>query len=125
LSKGCQKVGFPFINKKLPTRAEQFEIELRQRGKLSFILISLSLAGGKIDQKIEMAHITFAQQLVLQHAAQRWRERHRDLERDVVVNESLHHLQKRDISLRDGLEEPVLLEEMLMLGMPNERKMRV
>jgi hypothetical protein len=34
-------------------------------------------------------------------------------------------LQQRNIGLNDPLEQPVLLVELFMLGMPNEGEMRV
>src|SRR5437867_9788598 len=89
------------------------------------IPISFSLAGYEIDQKIEMAHVALAQKLVLQHRAQGRRERHCEFERHVVVHQPLHHLQERDVSLGDRFEEPIFLEKMLVLGMPDERQMRV
>ena len=72
-----------------------------------------------------MADVALAQKLVLQHRAQRRRERHGELERHVVVRESLHHLQERDVSLGDGFEEPIFLEKMFVLRMPNEWQVRV
>ena len=72
-----------------------------------------------------MAHVALAQKLVLQHRAQGRRERHGEFERHIVVHQPLHHLQKRDVRLGDGLEEPIFLEKMLVLGVPNERQVRV
>src|ERR1700746_983195 len=72
-----------------------------------------------------MPDVPLAQKFVLQHRAQRWGERHRELERNVVIREPLHHLQERDVSFGDRLKEPVFLEEMLVLRMPNERQVRV
>src|SRR5947209_1615577 len=89
------------------------------------ISISSLLTPSEIDQKIEMAHVALAQQFVLQHRAQRWRKRRRDLERHVVVHQPLHHLQQRNVSLGDRFEEPVFFEKMFVLGMPDERQMRV
>ena len=72
-----------------------------------------------------MADIAFAQEFVLQHRAQRRRQRHRELKPNVVVHEPLHHLQQRDVSFGDRLEEPVFFEKMLVLRMPNEWQVRV
>ena len=72
-----------------------------------------------------MTHIALAQQFVLQHGAECRRDRHRELERHAIIDQSLHHPKQRNVSLGDGLKEPVFFEEMLMLGMPNEGKMRV
>src|SRR5205085_2349457 len=72
-----------------------------------------------------MSDVALTQKFVLQHRAQRWRERHRELERNVVVHQSLHHLQQRNVSFGDRLEEPVFLEKMFVLRMPDERQMGV
>ena len=89
------------------------------------IEIPLSLAVGQIEQKIEMLNVTISQKLVLQHRAKRRRERHGKLERDVLVHQSLHHAQKRDIRLGDRLEEPIFLKKMLVFRMPDEWEMSV
>ena len=85
-----------------------------------FLLISFLFAGGEVDQLIEMANVALAQQRILQHRAQGWRERHRELERHFVIHQPLHHLQQRNVSLGDRFEEPVFLEEMFVLRMPDE-----
>src|SRR5437660_8254721 len=72
-----------------------------------------------------MPDVALAQKFVLQHRAQRWGERHREFKRNAVVQEPLHHLQQRNISFGDRLEEPVFLEKMLVFGMPNEWQVRV
>ena len=87
--------------------------------------ISFSFARSKIDQKIEVSDVTLAQQLVLKHCAERRRNRHREFERHKIVDESLHHAQQRDVRFGDRLKQPLFLEEMLVLRMTNERKMRV
>src|SRR5207302_11019531 len=87
--------------------------------------VSLSFARGEIDQEIEMPDVTLAQKVILQHRAECRRERHCERESDVVIGQALHHLQQRNVSLSDRFKEPVFLEKMLVLGMPNERQMCV
>jgi hypothetical protein len=125
LPKRGQQIEFPFIDKKASGGGKELKIKLRELRELRLVLVPLSLARRKIDEKIEVAKITFAEQLVLQHRAERWRERHRELERHVVVHEPLHHLQQRDVSLGDRFEEPVFFEKMLVLRMPDEWQVRV
>ena len=72
-----------------------------------------------------MLHVPLAQELILKHDAERRRERHGEFERHAVAHQSLHHPQQRNVALGDRFEEPVFFEEMLMLGMPDERKVRV
>ena len=87
--------------------------------------ISLLLARSKVDQKIQVSDVTLAQQLVLKHCAERRRDRHREFKWHEIVDESLHHVQQRDVRFCDCLKQPLFLEEMLVLRMANERKMRV
>ncbi len=89
------------------------------------IAVSLSLAVGEIKQKIDMSHVTLSQKLILEHCAKRRRERHGEPEGDTFVHQSLHHAQQRNVSLGDRLEEPILLEKMLVFRMPNEWQMSV
>ena len=81
---------------------------------------------GKIDRAVEITNDSDrAASRILQHGAERRRDRHRELERDAVTHEPLHHAKQRNIGFGDRLEEPVFLEKIFVLGMPNERQMRV
>ena len=72
-----------------------------------------------------MAHVAAAQQLVLQHRAERRRDRHRQLERHAIAQQPLHHRDERDVGFGDRFEEPVFLEELVVLRMAHERQVRV
>ena len=87
--------------------------------------VSLSFARGEIDQKIEMPHVALTKQLILQHRAERRRDRDGKLKRHMLINQALHHAQQWDVTLGYRLEEPAFFEEMLMFRMTNEWKMRV
>ncbi len=72
-----------------------------------------------------MSHITLAQKLVLEHGAESRRDRHCEPECHSVVYQSLHHKQQRNVRLGYRLKEPVFFEEMLVLGVSDEGKVRV
>jgi hypothetical protein len=72
-----------------------------------------------------MAHVALAQQLVPHHCAERRRDRHRQLERHMLIDQAPHHAQQWDVTLGHCLEEPVFFEEMLVFRMTNKWKMRV
>ncbi len=72
-----------------------------------------------------MPHVTLAKELILQHRAERRRERHGKLKRHMIIDQALHHAHQRDITFRYCFEEPVFFQKMLVLGMANERQMRV
>ena len=101
------------------------EKKISELAQLRIIAVSLLFACGEIDQKIEMPHVALAKQLVLQHRAERRRDRHGKLNRHMIVYQALHHAQQRDITLRYCFEQPIFLQKMLMFGMANERQMRM
>src|SRR5207244_11099292 len=72
-----------------------------------------------------MPHVTLAKELILQHRAERRRERHGKLKRHMIIDQALHHAHQRDITFRYCFEEPVFFQKMLVVGMANERQMRV
>src|SRR5436189_6149328 len=72
-----------------------------------------------------MSHITLAQKPVLEHGAESRRDRHCEPECHSVVYQSLHHKQQRNVRLGYRLKEPVIIEEMIVLGVSAEGKVRV
>ena len=80
---------------------------------------------GQLDQAFEVAQVTVLQQRVEQHRAKRGRERQREARVHAVAQPAVHDLNQRDVSLGDGLEEPVFLEKLFVLRMAHERQMRV
>lgn len=89
------------------------------------LAISRSFARSKVNQKIQMSDVALAQQLVLKHRAERWRNRHREFKRHTIVDESLHHAQQWDVCFGNRFKQPLFLEEMLVFRMTNEWKMGV
>jgi hypothetical protein len=78
-----------------------------------------------VNQPIEVPNVTLPQELILQHRAECGRDRHGQLERHLVADQPLHHFEQRDVAFGDRLEEPVFLEKLVVLRMPNERQVRV
>ena len=72
-----------------------------------------------------MPRVTVLQQRVQQHRAQRRRKRHRQARLHAVALPAFHHLDQRDVSFGDGLEEPVFLQKLLVFRMADERQVRV
>ena len=106
-----EQIALPNIDKEPAAFAKMIEIELRERAQLFVFPVALEFALRELDQKIDMSHVTLAQKIVLQHRAKRRRDRHRELERDSVAHQPLHHDEQRNVSLADRLEEPVFFEE--------------
>ena len=88
-------------------------------------LVPLAFPRGEVERTIKITDVALAEQFVLKHRAQRRCDRHRELERHLVADEPLHHRDEREVTFRDGLEEPVFLQEILVLRMPNKRQMCV
>lgn len=80
---------------------------------------------GEADRSLEVAQVSLLEQLVAQHRAERGSEGNREFEGDAVVHQPAQHAQERQVGLGDGLEEPILLEKILVLRMPDEREMGV
>src|ERR1700730_2596434 len=86
LSECCEQIAFPFVDKKRTGVLKHFEIEVCKLQKLRILTVTLLFARTEIDQQIQMSHVTLAQKLILKHRAERWCERHRQLERHRVLN---------------------------------------
>ena len=100
-------------------------IKLRKSLESFVSLIAFDFAGSQIDRAVEVTHITLEKQLILQHGAEGRGNRHGQLERHRIARQPLHHADQRQVRFRDGLEEPVFLEKLVVLGMPHEWQMRV
>ncbi len=72
-----------------------------------------------------MAEVSLLEQFVAEHRAERRRERHREMERDSVRRQPAHHAEEREVSFGESFEEPVFLEEIFVLRVPDERQMGV
>ena len=86
---------------------------------------ALDLAAGEVDQPVQVPQVAVLQERIGHHREERRRERHRDAEVDALLLEPVEHLDERDVRLGDRLVEPVLLEEVLVLGMPHVGEVRV
>jgi hypothetical protein len=125
LPEPTEEIAFAIFNKKAPRFGEKIEIELAEFAQSHVIPVALSLPRREVNQKIDMFDVSLLQKLVLQHRAERGRDGHAELERHGIVDQPLHHLEQRDVSLGDRLEQPFFLEKMFLLRMPNERQVSV
>ena len=124
LTKGGDKIPLPRLEE-LQRLSEVFAVILGKIAQLRVLAIALHLTLRQLDEACEVAHVAASEQLVLQHRAKRRRDGHCELEGHAVAQEPLHHAQERNVGLGDGFEEPVFLEELRVLRMPNEGEMRV
>jgi hypothetical protein len=72
-----------------------------------------------------MALVAILEKRVGEHLAQRRRQPEGHPEVNALFDELLEDDEKRDVRLADCLEEPVLFEELRILGVPYERQVGV
>ena len=80
------------------------------------------LAVAEVDLAVELRGVPLEEQRVAHHAQERRGDRQRHPEVDVVPPHRLEGVEQRDVGLGHRLEEPLLLEEVLVLGMAHERQ---
>ena len=85
----------------------------------------LDLAIPQLHEAIELARVAVEQEGIAHHGRQRRRERERQSEVDAVPLEALEDVDEGDVRLGHRLEEPLFLEEVLVLGMTDVRQVRV
>ncbi len=85
----------------------------------------LHLAPRQLDQAVEVAVVPADQQLVGHHRDERRRQRHGQPVVDAVLQQAVEDADDRDVGLGERLEEPVLLEERRVLGVPDVREVGV
>ncbi|GEM_PF-1197403 len=73
----------------------------------------------------EVALAAILQKRVLQHRAERGRQRQRQARGQPIPPPALQKPQQREIGFRDGLEQPVFLQELRVLRVPDERQVRM
>ncbi len=72
-----------------------------------------------------MPRVTFAQQRVAQHGAERGREREGEARFQTVAQPAVEDLEQRQIGFGDALKEPAFLQKLFMLRMPHKGQVRV
>ena len=83
------------------------------------------LPARQLHELVEVATVPADQQLVGHHRDERRRQRHREPVLDAVAHEAVEHPQQGDVGLGEGLEEPVFLEEVGVLGVADVGQVRV
>src|SRR5436309_773112 len=79
----------------------------------------------ELDQAAHMKGVPFAKERILEHREEGRRERNRDSAGCPALRALLQHGKKWKIGFGESFEEPALLERVLVLGMPDIRKVRV
>ena len=77
------------------------------------------------DEVVEVLGVPLLEQIVRQHRDERRRQRDRHAVRYAVRHQPLEDLQQRQVSPGDGLVQPALLHDRRVLGVADEREVRV
>ncbi len=101
------------------------EIEPGEFVELVIALGAVDFLVRELDRFIDTLDVAVLQQLIAQHSRERRRDRHGEAEIAAILQQPIHHVDERDIGFRNRLVKPILLEEFLVLGVTDEREMRV
>src|SRR6185503_2114596 len=107
---------------------ERIKAMMIDPGKRLIILIpirAMDFAFRKLDQRVEMIFVAVLQQWVQKHGAQGRAQRKRESRVHAFAEPSVHDLDQGEVAFGHGFKEPVFLQKLFVLGMPDERKMRV
>ena len=113
------------VDEHLAAAGESAMVHLRQDVKLRLPAGSLQFLADQREQIVEVAHVAVLQQRIGEHRRQRRRDRHGHSPIDAVALQALEDVQQRNVRLGDGLVQPVLFEEVLVLGMAHKRQVCV
>ena len=111
-------VGFADPSKPAVIEEGQFVEGLLPMGAVDFL-------SRECDQVVEVPLIPCLQQRVSQHRAERGRQRQRETGFEAIRPPTLEELQQGHVGFRNGLEQPVLFQEPVVLGVPDKRQVCV
>ncbi len=125
LAERGEEIAVVLVGEDAPAVFQPVQVEPGELVELVVALGAVDFLVSQLDRPVERPQVTILQKLVAQHRGQRRRDRHGQPEIAAVVEQPVHHVDERDVGLGDRLVEPILLEELLVLGMTDEGKMRV
>ena len=82
-------------------------------------------AFGQFDEAFEPARVAVAEQRVVEHGAERGREREREGRVHAVAPPAVQHVNQREIGFGDGFEQPAFFQELFMFRVAHKGQMRV
>ena len=125
LSKCGYQVPMVAVTKKMTAVVQTVVIKARESVEGGVLFCPVQLFACQFELFFESVDITILKKGVAQHRAERGGHRHGEPEVDPVADESFHHVEKGKIGFRDGLIQPVFLEEFRIFRMADKRKMGV
>jgi hypothetical protein len=110
---------------KVASLAKEVGVKLGKIEELRMGAVAFDLLIGERAQALEVPSISLPQKFVPKHRPQRWSKRNRDLESDLLVCQSPQHPQQRKVGFGQCFKEPIFLEKIFVLRMPDEREVGV
>jgi hypothetical protein len=104
---------------------EPVVIHPRELAELAVPVRAVDFLVGQFQQAFKMPHVAVLQERVQQHRAERGRERERQARLHALREPAFHHLHQREVSLRDRLEQPRLLQKAVVLRVPHKGQVRM
>ena len=109
----------------LPGEGELLVVHPRQIAVGAVPVRPVNLLFRQLNQAVQMPGVTFAEQGVQQHGAERRREGQGQAGFQQVALPAVEHVDQRQVGFRDGFKQPALLEKFLMFRVPYKRQVRM
>ena len=117
---GREKIGVVSLEKTVASMEETVAVHAGEALVMGLSGGPGDLLMGERDAPLKMLHVTLLEQGVGEHRGERRRHRHRQAERDTIVDPALHEIEQGEVGVGDRLKEPELFKVMPVFGMPDE-----
>jgi len=119
LLKGRNEVPSVLLLEDVPRIPEHVPVHVGDGVELRLVFRAHDLLLGKLDQFGDVPDVAVLEQRIREHGDERGRQAHGDAEIHAVMHQSVVNINKRNVGLGDRFEEPVLFQELVVLGMPH------
>jgi hypothetical protein len=113
------------VTKKMKAVVETVVIKACERVEGGVIFCPVQFFARQFNLLFESVDITILKKGVAQHRTEWGGHRHGEPEVDPVADESFHHVEQGKIGFRDGLIQPIFLQEFRIFRVAYKRKMGV
>ena len=124
-AEGLNEVALVTVAEEMAAVVKTIVIKAGERLKGGVVSGAVQLLVREFNLFFESVDVAILEKRIAQHGAERWGHRHGEAEVDSVADQALHHIEERKIGFGDGFVEPVLFEELGVLGMSDEGEVGV
>ena len=122
LLEGRDQVALVLVDEGVTGLPEEIQVVAGEVVEMTIEAGPLDLLGRQLDQLVEVVDVAALEQGIREHRDQGRGHGHRDAEVDAVGDQAVIDVDERDVGLGDRLVEPILLEEVRVLRVANERQ---